>query len=176
MSNKDFDAVQPVEGEVIRVSQSTKTVIASLSFVLLVACLGLAWWLWQEGGFSIKVVVFGVVSLVCLVAGLVSLFMDFALILGADRLQNVRNGKVVGQVPYRNIAEISICKNDGVPSLGIKLSDEEDMETFWERSRAGWYVLSRNAWGYDVFITPDAQVEVILEIIQARRARQQKQN
>jgi hypothetical protein len=101
--------------------------------------------------------------------------MEFALILGADRLQNVRNGKVVGQVPYRNIASISLCTKDGIPSLGIQLVDEEDGDTFWERRRAGWYALSRAAWSYDVFITPDSSVpiETILETIQVLHEEQQ---
>src|SRR5262245_47363705 len=166
MSKSDFNTVQPVEGQIIRVAQSTKTAIVSLSLVILVASIGLACWSWQDGGFTIiKLILFVIVASVGLVAGLVSLFMDFALILVADRLQNIRNGKVMGQVPYRNIAAIIIDKKDGASSLGIKLVNEEDTDTFWERGRAGWYALSRNAWGYDVFITPDSSVpvEAILE-------------
>ena len=132
---------------------------------------GLTWWSWQRGGIPIKAIVIAIVALVCLVASLVSLFMEFALIIGADRLQNVRNGKVVGQVPYHNIADIVICKKDGVPSLGIKLADEKDAGTFWERRQARWYARSRQAWGHDIFVTPDPSVpvEVILEMIQARK-------
>ncbi len=177
MSNLDFDAIEPVEGDVIRVSRSSRIALVSLSSVFLVIGLGLVWWSWQREDIPIKAILIAVVALVCVVASLVSLFMEFALIIGADRLQNVRNGKVVGQVPYSNIAEIVICK-DGAPSLGIKLADEEDAGTFWERRQAHWYARSKQAWGYDVFITPDPSVpiELILEMIQARKEQQAKPN
>lgn len=165
--SEEIDHVEPMEGENFHVSLSWRIGMVLISFIFLIIGIGACWWKWKQESISISAIVIVIVSSICLVAFVVSLFMDFTLIVGGDRLQNVRNGKVVGQVLYSNIAQMTIGKTEGVQFLGITLSDPENADTFWEGQRAKWYATSRKAWGYDIYLTggSDIPLETILERI-----------
>ena len=156
-------AHEPVAGDVV--SRSTVKTIGGLilAVLMLLASLFLIWaWftgfaLPLPGGFVTITglgAVVGVLGL--LITPLIILYLGYMLvaqermILGDDRLQIVRrqggSDKVIGQIPYHNVARAEYGNDEGVRFLGIELLRADDPETFHsgidfarEKKTYGWH-------------------------------------
>src|SRR5262245_20663876 len=65
-----------------------------------------------------------------------------ALILGRDRIQLLRGGRVVGQIPFSNIAEVRESYIDGFTGVAINVIDPGNKDTFWPFMH-NWYWWNR---------------------------------
>ena len=142
MSDK-VSNVEPAKGVVI--PRSALKTLGTLAFllVMLVGGIAIVWAWWTETGLPLPSgvvhinMVGGIAGILAAAIGAVLLpliglllFVGEKLIVASDRLQIVQMGKVVTQIPYRNIANMLLGNDEGVEFIGIDLHDLDDSDTF----------------------------------------------
>lgn len=133
------DSVLPVEGE--RIGQSTKNkfqvLLGSLFIIPLGGVLARAWWTELPIGTQRLNAFAGVMgALGCFMGvliiplGIRNLFKHRDLIPGADRVQIIGNeGQVELQVPYKNIADAGLVKDQVGRFIAVKFVNPRDPDT-----------------------------------------------
>src|ERR1043166_5712133 len=141
--SEQHNKASPAEGIVI--PRSTVKLVAGIAVLFFALALFIgtiwAWWsetavlgFWHVNGSQAVGAMLGAAIAGLLMPLLVGfLFVGERLIVAADRLQLVRSfrGDTVDlQIPYANVEEFFLGKDDGVPFLGIRLRDPADPDTF----------------------------------------------
>jgi hypothetical protein len=140
--------------------------IANVPWIVASFNLGFAFWLVT----SMCVLVGGI----CALAGAFMLYghwpaMAFAerVVIGRDRLQLVvKEGEVIGQIPYENIAEMGLWT--AARSIKLRLIEAEQPDTLWPNQRELRRILT--PLGFDLFFGQDFEepAENILEKLRER--------
>jgi hypothetical protein len=145
---------QPVEGEII--DQSAIKLLGVFFFAVLFHVLGdfVVWAWWTEAsllGFSITWWG-GCIGALAAALGLVGvLFLPLMvlirqrLILGEDYLQHATDkGRILAQIPYRNVARMELSQEEAGKFIGIDLRDTQDADTLNKEAEkkkqlSGWH-------------------------------------
>jgi hypothetical protein len=160
MAARGDEAPQRIKGTVIKRSLLTACgMLVFLMFLLLVGpALLCAWWTEFDVPLpagdlritSLGGIIGGIACFLAplMMAGIIAmLVIGEQIVLGEERMQIVtRSGKVTLQIPYANIAKVSVVNDQGVKYLGLNLADLEDPDTFasnWDfaehRKKQGWH-------------------------------------
>lgn len=163
MSAPDAKPLDVVEGEIIGESIVKLLGILLISILCIPAGAGIVWAWWTEASllgrrFTIIAALFGLAMLGGGLLGIATFFLSLwlweRLVLGKDCFQRAtKKGRVVGQIPYRNIAQMEFVSEPGKEKyIGIDLKDLNDPDTFnagdaASKSSSGWhYRISAESW------------------------------
>jgi hypothetical protein len=135
--NTSSTSLTAVAGTVIGTS---KTKLLRINLILILAGMVVAWIFyerWQHNQISIKLGILLFIVVVMQPFFLYRLLFSRTLVIGSDRLFLIRGReKVVGQIPYWNVAEVILVKRGALNAVGIHLRDQDDSDTFWPNK--GW--------------------------------------
>jgi hypothetical protein len=161
MAPLGHDTARPVDGAIYHLSRTkyAKWALAAFGGLLLGAVLLYAYFhgIGRKGYLVPGLLLVGV-NAILFPTYVRCLFSDERLILGPDRLQLVKGkDRVVGQVPFENVAVVALNKADDLKSLGLDLHDLKRTDTFWPTGLASTPD-RREAGGHDVTLGGDLQV------------------
>jgi hypothetical protein len=127
----------PVAGTAIGTS---KTKLLRIELILILAGTAGGWIFyerWQHNQILIKLGIVLCLIVVMQPFVLYRVLRSRTLLFGGDRLFLIAGReKVTGQIPYCNIAEVTVVKRRALHAVGIHLRDRDDSDTFWPDK--GW--------------------------------------
>lgn len=162
-----------VDGEVIGLGR-WNSMVGGCTLVLGCLCLG-------QGALLVALLEWTAAPGILVATGVVSgllfwlswymLLRPQSLVLGRDRLQWHSGRRAIGEVPYEQVAEISLFANSlGRRFLGIRLKNLEHYDALYTRQPWTWRTRMRRVWnryGFDLAISVSAATEPPERVLEA---------